>query len=225
MEHILPKLPYVPDALAPHISRETMEFHYGKHHQAYVDNLNKLIKGTRFANTTLEAIVKQAHPGVIFNNAAQAWNHAFFWQSMKPSGGGSPTGALAAAVARTWGSVDAFYKLFHALAIGIRVRQDMAREEARWVLGHGEHHGCTDTAHRWRQAVVDHRCVGTRLLHRLSQSAPEVRRGLSRDLVNWEFAARNFDSGCWRRGRFNEWQLRPALGLARGFGRLFGGRQ
>jgi Fe-Mn family superoxide dismutase len=118
VEHILPKLPYAQDALAPHISLETMEYHYGKHHQAYVDNLNKLIKGTEFAELPLEAIIQSAPPGVIFNNAAQVWNHTFFWHSMTPAGGGSPTGALADAVTRTWGSVDKFYELFRTLAIG-----------------------------------------------------------------------------------------------------------
>jgi Fe-Mn family superoxide dismutase len=118
VEHTLPKLPYAEDALAPHISLETMQYHYGKHHQAYVDNLNKLIKGTEFAELSLQAIIKQAPAGTTFNNAAQVWNHTFFWHSMKPGGGGSPTGALAAAIAQTWGSVDKFYELFLALAVG-----------------------------------------------------------------------------------------------------------
>jgi Fe-Mn family superoxide dismutase len=94
-----------------------MQYHYGKHHQAYVDNLNKLIKGTEFAELPLEAIVKAAPAGALFNNAAQAWNHAFFWQSMQPGGGGSPTGDLAEAMARTWGSFDKFHELFIALAV------------------------------------------------------------------------------------------------------------
>jgi Fe-Mn family superoxide dismutase len=118
VEHLLPKLPYAQDALAPHISLETMQYHYGKHHQAYVDNLNKLIKGTEYAELALEAIVRQAPAGPLFNNAAQAWNHAFFWQSMTPKGGGAPTGALAEAIAKTWGSVDKFHELFHTLAVG-----------------------------------------------------------------------------------------------------------
>jgi Fe-Mn family superoxide dismutase len=117
VEHVLSKLPYAQDALAPHISLETMQYHYGKHHQAYVDNLNKLIKATEFAELPLEAIVKAAPAGALFNNAAQVWNHAFFWQSMQPGGGGSPTGALAEAIAQTWGSVDKFRELFIALAV------------------------------------------------------------------------------------------------------------
>jgi len=95
MEHVLPPLPYAMDALAPHISKETLEFHYGKHHQTYVTNLNNLIKGTEFEQASLEEIVKKSSGG-IFNNAAQVWNHTFFWNGLKPQGGGEPGGALAA---------------------------------------------------------------------------------------------------------------------------------
>ncbi|MGA0033469.1 MAG: superoxide dismutase [Burkholderiales bacterium] len=117
MQHELPKLPYAMDALAPHISKETFEFHYGKHHQAYVTNLNGLIKGTEFENSPLEDIIKKSSGGV-FNNAAQVWNHTFFWNSMKPSGGGKPAGALAAAIDKKWGSFDAFREAFTKSAVG-----------------------------------------------------------------------------------------------------------
>ena len=117
MEHTLPQLPYAPDALAPHISKETFEYHYGKHHQAYVTNLNNLIKGTEFEALTLEKIIKKSSAGV-FNNAAQVWNHTFFWNSMKPAGGGKPTGALAAAIDKKWGSFDAFKEAFTKSAVG-----------------------------------------------------------------------------------------------------------
>ena len=117
MEHKLPALPYAMDALAPHISKETLEFHYGKHHQAYVTNLNNLIKGTEFENASLEEIVKKASGGV-FNNAAQVWNHTFFWSSMKPGGGGKASGALAAAIDKKWGSFDAFKEAFSKSAVG-----------------------------------------------------------------------------------------------------------
>ena len=117
MEHKLPALPYAMDALAPHISKETLEFHYGKHHQAYVTNLNNLIKGTEFENALLEEIVKKASGGV-FNNAAQVWNHTFFWSSMKPGGGGKASGALAAAIDKKWGSFDAFKEAFSKSAVG-----------------------------------------------------------------------------------------------------------
>ena len=118
MEHKLPELPYARDALAPHISAETMEFHYGKHHQAYVTNLNNLIKGTEFENLDLEAIVKKAPAGGVYNNAAQVSNHTFFWNSMKPNGGGEPSGALADAIKAKWGSIDDFKKAFTASAVG-----------------------------------------------------------------------------------------------------------
>ncbi|WP_306476088.1 superoxide dismutase [Methyloversatilis sp.] len=118
MEHTLPPLPYALDALAPHISRETLEFHYGKHHQTYATNLNNLIKGTEFENLDLEAIVKKAPAGGVFNNSAQVWNHSFFWSSMKPAGGGAPSGALAAAIDAKWGSFDEFEKAFKASAVG-----------------------------------------------------------------------------------------------------------
>ena len=117
MQHELPQLPYAMDALAPHISKETFEFHYGKHHQAYVTNLNGLIKGSEFENASLEDIVKKSSGGV-FNNAAQVWNHTFFWHSMKPNGGGKPSGALAAAIDKKWGSFDAFKEAFTKSAVG-----------------------------------------------------------------------------------------------------------
>ena len=117
MEHSLPQLPYAVDALAPHISKETFEFHYGKHHQAYVTNLNNLIKGTEFENSSLEDIVRKSSGGV-FNNAAQVWNHTFFWNSMKPNGGGQPSGALADAIKAKWGSFDAFKDAFTKSAVG-----------------------------------------------------------------------------------------------------------
>ena len=118
MEHTLPPLPYALDALAPHISRETLEFHYGKHHQAYATNLNNLIKGTEFENLDLEAIIKKAPAGGVFNNSAQVWNHSFFWKSLKPAGGGAPTGALAAAIDAKWGNFDEFKKAFKTSAVG-----------------------------------------------------------------------------------------------------------
>lgn len=118
MEHTLPALPYPMDALAPHISKETFEYHYGKHHQAYVTNLNNLIKGTEYEDLDLEAIIKKAPAGGVFNNAAQVWNHTFFWNSMKVGGGGTPTGALAAAINAKWGNFDEFKKAFQASAVG-----------------------------------------------------------------------------------------------------------
>jgi superoxide dismutase, Fe-Mn family len=117
MEHTLPPLPYALDALAPFISKETLEYHYGKHHQTYATNLNNLIKGTEFENSALEEIVKKSAGGV-FNNAAQVWNHTFYWNSMKPNGGGAPTGPLADAINAKWGSFDKFKEEFTKCAVG-----------------------------------------------------------------------------------------------------------
>ena len=117
MPHALPPLPYAQDALAPHISKENFEFHYGKHHQTYVTNLNNLLAGTAQENASLEDVVKNSSGG-IFNNAAQVWNHTFFWNSMKPGGGGEPTGALAAAINAKWGSYAAFKEAFSKSALG-----------------------------------------------------------------------------------------------------------
>ncbi len=107
MAHTLPPLPYAPNALEPVISAETIEFHYGKHHQTYVTNLNNLIAGTEFENAPLETIIQQASGG-LFNNAAQVWNHSFYWNCLSPTGGGTPSGALAAAIDAQFGSFDGF---------------------------------------------------------------------------------------------------------------------
>ncbi|MBA5607551.1 superoxide dismutase [Fe] [Duganella sp. FT3S] len=117
MEHTLPPLPYAMDALAPHISKETLEYHYGKHHQAYVTNLNNLIKGTEFENLSLEEIIKKSSGGV-FNNAAQVWNHTFYWNGLTPAGKGAPSGALADAINAKWGSFDKFKEEFTKSCVG-----------------------------------------------------------------------------------------------------------
>ncbi len=117
MEHSLPPLPYAMDALAPHISKETLEFHYGKHHQTYVTNLNNLIKGGEFENASLEDIIKKSSAG-IFNNAAQVWNHSFYWNSLSPKGGGTPSGALAEAINKKWTTFEDFKKAFQTSALG-----------------------------------------------------------------------------------------------------------
>ena len=116
-EHKLPELPYPRDALAPVISEETVNFHYGKHHAAYVTNLNKLIPGTGFEDSSLEEIVKKAPAGPLFNNAAQVWNHTFYWNGLSPAGGGEPNGALAEAIARDFGSFAQFKKQFTDAAV------------------------------------------------------------------------------------------------------------
>lgn len=113
----LPALPYARDALAPTISEETIDYHYGKHHQAYVTNLNKMIEGTDQASASLEEIIRNSEGGV-FNNAAQVWNHTFYWNSLSPNGGGAPTGALATAIDSAFGSFDEFKAKFTASATG-----------------------------------------------------------------------------------------------------------
>jgi Fe-Mn family superoxide dismutase len=114
MEHTLPQLPYPQDALAPHISKETLEYHYGKHHQTYVTNLNNLIKGTEFESASLEDIVKKSSGGV-YNNAAQHWNHSFYWNCLTPKSA-EPTGKLADAINAKWGSLAAFKEAFNKSA-------------------------------------------------------------------------------------------------------------
>jgi superoxide dismutase, Fe-Mn family len=113
--HKLSPLPYPLDALEPHISRETLEYHYGKHHRKYVETLNTLVAGTEFEGAALEDIVRRA-TGAIFNNAAQAWNHDFYWRCMAPRAGGDPGGELAAQLKATFGSVDGFRQQFRKAA-------------------------------------------------------------------------------------------------------------
>src|SRR5882724_5683997 len=107
MSFTLPPLPYEKNALEPNISQETLEYHYGKHHQAYVTNLNNLIKGTEFEKLSLEDIIKKSSGG-IFNNAAQVWNHTFYWHCLTPNSSGEPQGKLADAIKKTFGSFDEF---------------------------------------------------------------------------------------------------------------------
>lgn len=111
MEHKLPELPYDKNALEPHISADTLEFHYGKHHATYVNNLNNLIPGTEFENLSLEDIIVKSSGG-IFNNAAQVWNHTFYWHCMRPQGGGAPSGSLGEAITSTFGSFENFKEKF-----------------------------------------------------------------------------------------------------------------
>lgn len=116
MAFTLPALPYAIDALAPHISRETLEYHYGKHHQAYVNKLNALVANTDYAGQSLEQIMEQAN-GAIFNNAAQVWNHTFYWHSMSPTGGGEPSGELATRLCEAFDSIQQFRESFTNTAI------------------------------------------------------------------------------------------------------------
>jgi Fe-Mn family superoxide dismutase len=115
----LPELPYGKAALAPYISAETLEYHHGKHHAAYVDKLNELLAGGPLAEKTLETIVREVGPGPIFNNAAQHWNHSFYWQCLSPRGGGEPSGRLADEIRRAFGDFAAFKKTFGEAALTV----------------------------------------------------------------------------------------------------------
>ncbi len=116
MVHKLPELPYALSALAPHLSEETLEYHYGKHHQTYVTNLNNLIKGTEFEALSLENIIKKSSGGM-FNNAAQIWNHTFYWNCLSPNGGRAPSGKLGSAIDKAFGSFEDFKSKFSQTAI------------------------------------------------------------------------------------------------------------
>lgn len=116
MTFTLPELPYSKSALAPHMSQETLEYHHGKHHNAYVNNLNNLIKGTKYENMTLEEIILSSE-GPIFNNSAQIWNHTFFWNSLSPNGGGEAKGLALEAITKEWGSFEKFKEEFTKSAV------------------------------------------------------------------------------------------------------------
>ncbi len=192
MEHTLPALPFAKDALVPHLSAETFDYHYSKHHQAYVTNLNNLIKGTEFENATLEEIIKKSSGG-IYNNSAQVWNHTFFWNSLKPNGGGAPTGTLAAAIIKKWGSVDDFKKAFQASAVGnfgsgwtwLVKKPDGSLD----IVNTGAAGTPLTTADKalltvdvWEHAYyIDYR-----------NQRPKFVETFLNNLVNWEFVAKNF---------------------------------
>ena len=191
MQHQLPPLPYAADALEPHISRETLEFHHGKHHKAYVEKLNELIGGTDFENASLEEIVRRSD-GKIFNNAAQAWNHTFFWSCMAPRSGGSPSGNLMQALERSFGSFDAFKEKFSTEAADLfgsgwtwlvkRTDGTLAIEplkDADTPLKSGGQ--AVLTLDVWEHAYyIDYR-----------NSRPDFIAAFW-NVVNWEFAAKNF---------------------------------
>ena len=183
MEHTPPPLPYAIDAW-PHYSKETLEFHHGKHHNAYVVNLNNLQKGTEFESKTLEEIVKTSSGG-IYNNAAQIWNHTFFWNCMKPNGGGEPTGAWPRHQRQVGAATPPSRKAFVKSAVG--------NFGSGWTWLVKKADGSVDIVNTGAagtplttgdKALLDRRRLGTRLLHRLPQPASEVRR----DLEAWPLA-------------------------------------
>ena len=186
----LPELPYAKDALAPHISEETLEYHYGKHHQTYVTNLNKMIEGTDHADSSLEDIIKAAE-GPMFNNAAQVWNHTFYWSCMAPGGGGAPTGEVADKVNSAFGSYDEFVKQFSDAATtqfgsgwAWLVEEDsglsiMKTANADLPLAHGTK--ALLTIDVWEHAYyIDYR-----------NARPKYIETFVNSLLNWDFVAAN----------------------------------
>lgn len=191
MVYELPALPYAKDALVPHISEETLEFHYGKHHQTYVTNLNNLVPGTEFEGASLESLVMRASGG-IFNNAAQVWNHTFYWNSLSPNGGGEPTGALADAINATFGSFAEFKEAFTACAVttfGSGWAWLVKNADGSLELVSTSNAACPLTAGQtplltcdvWEHAYyIDYRNARPKYLEAYWA------------LVNWDFAAENF---------------------------------
>jgi Fe-Mn family superoxide dismutase len=192
MAFTLPPLPYSPDALAPHLSRETLELHHGKHHQKYVDTLNDLVDGG--SNGDLEDVILGAGDQKVFNNAAQHWNHTFYWQCMAPDGGGAPSGALAEAIERDFGSYDAFRKELageaeaHFASGWAWLVHDGSKllvtstHDADLPLKHGQK--ALLTIDVWEHAYyVDYR-----------NQRPDYIEAFLQHLVSWDFVAENLDS-------------------------------
>jgi len=191
MSFELPALPYAIDALAPHISQETLEFHHGKHHNTYVVKLNGLLPGSEFEGKSLEDIIKTSS-GPVFNNAAQIWNHTFYWNSLSPTGGNAPTGAIADAINATWGSFDEFKAALNDKAVnnfGSSWTWLVKNADGSLEIVNTSNAGCpltTDqkailTVDLWEHAYyIDYRNV-----------RPDYLAGFW-NLVNWEFANANF---------------------------------
>ncbi len=194
MLHQQTPLPYAMDALAPHISRETLEYHYGKHHKAYIEKLNELAKGTEFADMKLVDVVRKSS-GPLFNNAAQAWNHTFYWDSLSPNGGGSPEDELATAVEKKWGTIEKFKTAFDKAAVEnfgsgwtwLVRKPDGAVDIAKTSNAKTPVTGADIpllTCDVWEHAYyIDYR-----------NSRPDYMKAYW-EIVNWEFAAANFKSG------------------------------
>lgn len=190
MAFTLPELPYARNALEPHMSEETLDFHYGKHHNTYVENLNKMVPGTEFEGKSLEEIILSSSGGV-FNNAAQVWNHTFFWHCLSPNGGGEPTGELAEAINKAFGSFEAFKEEFTKTAVttfgsgwGWLVKKSdgslalVSTSNAGTPLTDG--HTPLLTCDVWEHAYyIDYR-----------NARPKFLEGFW-NLVNWDFVAKN----------------------------------
>jgi Fe-Mn family superoxide dismutase len=195
MPFTLPPLPYAPDALAPHISAQTFAFHHGKHHQAYVNNLNGLVQGTPLADAPLEDVIRASagkpDQAGVFNNAAQVWNHTFFWSSLSPQGGGEPTGDLAERLTKAFGSVAAFKEqfkqagatLFGSGWVWLVADQDALKivktSNADTPLVHGQK--ALVTCDVWEHAYyLDYQ-----------NRRPDFLQAFLDHLINWDFATRN----------------------------------
>lgn len=191
MKHELPDLPYAKNALEPHISQETLEYHHGKHHNAYVTKLNEMIPGTEFENLPLEDIIRKASGG-LFNQAAQIWNHTFYWNSLSPKGGGEPSGKLKDAIERDFGSVD---KCKEALAECVKTHFGsgwawLVAKNGKLAVeaGHDADNPLRDggtpllTIDAWEHAFyIDYR-----------NAKPKYVEAVLENLINWDFAAKNF---------------------------------
>jgi len=191
MTHVLPKLPYAMNALQPTISQETLEYHYGKHHQAYVNNLNNLIKDTEFANASLEDTILKSSGG-LFNNAAQIWNHTFYWNCLTPDSAREPSGKLADAIIKTFGSFDEFKKRFSQTSIatfgsgwGWLVKNTQGELEIVSTSNAGtpmtQKQKALLTCDVWEHAYyIDYRNARPTYVEKFW------------DIVNWDFVAENF---------------------------------
>ena len=192
MAFTLPELPFAKNALEPHISAETLEYHYGKHHNAYVVNLNKMTEGTEWAGKSLEDVIREADGGV-FNNGAQVWNHSFYWNCMREGGGGEPTGPLADAINSAFGNYEEFAKQFSTAAL------TQFGSGWAWLVKNGDKVEIAKTANAenplrggqtpiltidvWEHAYyVDYR-----------NARPKYIETFLSNLVNWDFAAKNFE--------------------------------
>jgi Fe-Mn family superoxide dismutase len=187
----LPPLPYARDALAPHISEETLDYHYGKHHASYVEKLNGMISGTKFEGRPLEEVVKNAS-GAVFNNAAQVWNHSFYWNSLSPGGGGEPGGPVAGAIDSAFGSLEKMQRDFNAAAVanfGSGWTWLVKRDDSLEIVNTGnagtpltdDSVSALMTVDVWEHAYyIDYRNARAKYLTAFWE------------LVNWDFVNRNF---------------------------------
>ncbi|MBS99236.1 MAG: superoxide dismutase [Fe] [Oceanospirillaceae bacterium] len=192
MSFELPALPYAKDALEPHISAETLEYHHGKHHNTYVTKLNGLVPGTEYEGKSLEEIIKSAPAGGVFNNAAQIWNHTFYWHCLSPNGGGAPTGAIADAINAKWGSFEKFQEEFNDKAVnnfGSSWTWLVKNADGSLEIVNTSNAGTPMTSGQTALLTVDLWEHAYYIDYR--NARPEYLKGFW-SLVNWNFANQNF---------------------------------